>query len=331
MPKPSKTPAKKAPEAPEEKTPKTPEARILAGLNEVFGKTGAVRTLAAAAEQAKKEVIPTTIDVLDHYVLGHGGLLVGRCTEMLGDPDAGKTSLLQRFLASAQKCGGIGVLVESENTLVHERGIAYGIDPKKLILTEPPSIDDVLAQVQAVLDLIPTGVGPNLVGWDSLAASPAASIFKGKNPAGSKARLMSDIFPAITKLLLPKRAHLCIINQVRYKIGVAFGDPTTSPGGETLKFMASARLQLWRGKAIMRGDAIHGHYVTVKSIKNKMTPPSRKVKLRLDYETGWNNDWAMLSLAKDLDLIDKETKFSPESSAEARAALEKHESWWHPG
>ena len=330
MPKPTKTPAKKAPEAPEKKSSKAPEERILAGLAEVFGKKGAVRTLAAAAEQAKKEVIPTTIDVLDHYVLGCGGLLVGRCTELFGDVDVGKSSLLQRFLASAQQCGGIGVLIESENTLVHERGAAYGIDPNKLILTEPPSIDDVLLQIQAVLDLIPIGVGPNLVGWDSLAASPAASIFEGKNPAGSKARVMSDMLPAITKLLLPKRAHLCIINQVRYKIG-AFGDPTTSPGGETLKFMASARLQLWRGKAIMRGDEICGHYATVKSIKNKMTPPHRKVKLRLDYETGWNNDWAMLSLAKDLDLVDKEAKFSPETSAEARAALEKHESWWHPG
>lgn len=327
-PKKSTTTAPVTPPAPPAPKKVPVEIAIMANLEKAF-KGGNFRTLAKAAEQDRREFVPTTINVLDHYVMGWGGLLIGRCTEVFGEPDTGKTSLLFRCLASAQQQGGVGMLIESERTLVHERGIAYGINPERLILSEPRSINDVLDQILEAVKLIPKGVGPNLIGWDSLASSSAEGIYEGKNPAGAKARAMSDYFPAITYALREKRAHLLVINQVRSKIG-AFGDPTTSPGGGTLKFLASARLQLWRGKNIDGVSDVLGHHVTIKSIKNKMWPNYRKVKLRLDYAKGWNNDWADFNLAKDLELIEKDTDLSTEAVAEARKHLIAHESWWKP-
>jgi len=277
------------------------------------------------------EVLPTGLDVLDRWVLGCGGLPVGRVLELFSDPDVGKTSLAMHFIAAAQRAGGVGLLIETENTIQKERAAVMGANPEEILLWEQASAEEFIVSMRIALERIPDGFGPNVLVWDSLAATSLAdqlAKLSGKPASkqvlakgiGGKARLMSAELPALAVLAREKRCHITIINQTRNKLGVMFGDPTTTPGGNVTKFQAMVRLQLWRGKAFQIDGVDVGHPVTVKAVKNKLAKPNKKGILRLDYETGWNNDWSMLSFAKDHDLL-------PEGARESAANLQKaHES-----
>jgi hypothetical protein len=179
---------------------------------------------------------------------------------------------------------------------------------------------------------LPNDVGPNIFIWDSIAATVLAKQLEDSDASimGKKAAAMSAKIPLISKLASEKRCSIVLINQARQVLGVAFGDPTTTPGGTTHKFFASTRLQLWRGKAYDRNDIAAGHYVTVKSMKSKTTTPGRKIKLRLDYRRGWDDVWSTIDLAKELDLIPATAKQSADTHKMAIEALEQHEEWFCP-
>ena len=329
----------------------TPASTVIDGLKKKF-KTASVRDMAEAKGEILKEVIPTGIEALDNYILGIGGLPIGRCTELYGGEDAGKSSMGFQFLGAAQRAGGLAVLVESENTLVAERGHVFGLDPKGVVLAEPESIDLALAELDEILNLIPDGVGPNVVVWDSLAASPADASLNPKKKKknkdggteevadaganvkraqpGEKARQMSEMLPVITKKLWVKRVHLVVINQIRMKIGVVFGSPVTTPGGAALKFMASQRLEVYPGSAVKEGGVKVGQDMTIRSVKSKFVMPNRKIKMRLDFRTGFDNEWILVNLAKDLDVIAEGRRVSDKTIADAREGLQKHEDWGPP-
>ncbi len=328
-----------------------PAKTVIDGLQKKFKQTS-VRSMAEAEGELLKEVIPTGIEGLDNYVLGIGGLPIGRCTELYGGEDAGKTSLGFQFLGAAQRAGGLAVLVETENTLVAERGPIFGLDPSQAVLAEPESIDLALAELDEILNLIPKGVGPNVMVWDSLAASPAdASLHPKKKKKdkdgnttevadaganvkraqpGEKARQMSEMLPVITQKLAQKRVHLVILNQIRMKIGVVFGSPITTPGGNALKFMASQRLEVFAGKAVKEGGTKVGQDMTIRSVKTKFVMPNRKIEMRLDFRTGFDNEWILVNLAKDLGVIAEGRRVSDKTIADARAGLLKHEDWGPP-
>jgi len=285
------------------------------------------------------EVLPTGIEVLDHWVLP-GGLPIGRSavSELYSEPDVGKTSLGLHLLGAAQRAGGIGSLIEAENTIDKTRAPVMGANPEEIMLLDEKSMEDFILNLRLMLEKIPDGFGPNVFVYDSLAASSLeaqlasiaakeASKRKLANVVGGKARLMSAELPVIAALIRKKRTHLCLINQTREKIGVMFGDPTTTPGGKTTKFQSALRIQLWRGKAFQRDGVDVGHAVTVKAVKSKFKRPVSKVVLRLDYERGWDNEWALVNFAKDQKVLPKDAKVSAATVKKARAELAKLPDW----
>lgn len=249
-----------------------------------------------------KEFIPSGISVIDHYLIGGGGLHVGRLTEMFGSEGTGKSSLTYAFMAQCQRAGGLVGLAETENALQVDRAITFGVDPEAVILTHPQSLEDALANAEAFMRSIPEGVGPNLWILDSIAACATRAETEagagGNLRVGEFARRMSHGVKQLCALAARTRTAILMVNQTRMKIGVAFGNPTTTPGGEAVKFAASVRLQLMGGSAVKVEDAQIGKDVTIMCVKNKLVTPMRKAKCRLLYDTGWSEQWTTMTYAK---------------------------------
>lgn len=276
------------------------------------------------------EVIPTGIEVLDKHVLGCGGWPARRIVEVFSDPSAGKTSLGFAGLASAQRGGGLAILIETEDALQVARATVFGVDLDEVFLSEPDSIEGVIEAMREGLSRIPSAVGPNLLVWDSLAMSSLDDLVKNglqSKSVGKKAKIMSEQFPPIVKLCKQTRTCMMVINQARQKIGVMFGNPVTTPGGETHKFATSIRLQLWAGSVVKQGDKPIGVDTTIKAVKNKLAIPNQKAKVRLLYERGFDDHWTTLNFAKDLRVVDKSARLNEANYEQARAEL----GWEGPG
>lgn len=278
----------------------------------------------ARAESNVTETIPTGIEALDRHVLGIGGWPIKRVIELFGDVSAGKTSLVFGALASVQRAGGIAMLIETEDALQVARARVFGCDVDEVYLSEPSSFEEVIEGMRDALTRLPEGVGPNVLAWDSLAMSSLQDIVEhgmASKSMGKKAKFMSEQLPPIAKLCRQKRTAMLIVNQTRNKIGVVFGNPTTTPGGEAHKFAASVRVQLWAGKAVKVGDRTVGTETTIRAIKNKVGVPHRKIRARLLFEGGWDDHWTTLNFAKDLGVVDKGLKLTEANYALARSEL----------
>jgi recombination protein RecA len=304
--------------------------KILSALNKKLGK-GAAKVASEGSASEVKEVIPTGIDVLDHHILGCGGLPVGRVGEMFSSPSSGKTSLGFQFLAAAQKAGGLAILLETEDSLMVERSRTFGVDPEEVILVEPDTVERTLDTIVEVMQNLPDDVGPNVLVWDSIAAteiqSQAEALEKkgfggsGTHAVGVRGKLLSEALPIIARLARQKRTAVVLINQTRDKVGVMFGDTTTTPGGNAVKFHASWRLQMWKGTAVKQGTEVVGQDVTVKAVKNKVSVPQHKAKVRLLFHEGFDNMWSTLDYAKEEKLIAPRTQKTENNYNEAIAAL----------
>jgi recombination protein RecA len=301
---------------------KDPVAELRSAIDKEFGKA-TIRPLSDGMLSGMHDVMPTKIDVLDNWLFGCGGLPGNKIGEIFGDADSGKTSIGCLLLGAAQNAGGLGILAETEHTLNEERAELH-CDIDKVLLIEPPTTESVVDQIDFMLEKVPKNTGPNVIVWDSLAASDTAD-----DRVGGTSRLMAKMLPRISKKLGEKRTAIVVINQNRQKIGVVFGSPVTTPGGNTLKYMASWRMQLWRGKSIKKKEDEIGIYTTVKMMKNKLGWSGRKAKLALDFRKGWLNKWTTMNLAKDRGLIDKGAKLSVESYNKALAKLIKMEGWYN--
>lgn len=270
-----------------------------------------------------EEFLPSGLEVLDRYVLG-GGWPVKRVVELFSDPGAGKTSLCFSAMASAQRAGGVAILIETENALQVARATIFGVNLDDVYLSEPASIEEVVEAMREGLSHIPKGSGPNFLGWDSLAMSSLAATNEkgmGAKSMGRRAAIMSEQLSPIARACRESRTAMMIVNQVRSKIGVVFGNPTTTPGGETHKFVSSVRLQLWAGKQVKIGTKPVGVATTVKAVKNRMTEPHRKAKVRLLFTSGWDDHWTTLNYAKDCGVVEKKLKLTETNYALARAEL----------
>jgi len=279
---------------------------IIAAINK--GWRGAAVRLADGAKSDVAEVITTGIDVIDKYVIGCGGLPVGRFSEVFSEEGVGKTSFMLSCAAAAQRVGGVAIIIETEFALDRKRAKTFGVNWDDLILLQPGHLDDVCAQAALAIKSIPPGVGPVFLGWDSIAATPSKEevdlgLQEGKS-WDTRARGISQALRVLGPLLARHRVHLMMINQTRDKIGVMFGNKVATPGGHAPKFHCSLRLQLFNGKAVK--DSMGQHVakpVSFMAIKNKMAPPWRKAQVKLDFSTGWDNDWATLTHAKNLKLV----------------------------
>jgi len=289
--------------------------RTLAVLRKKFGEHTAVRMGAGAAHNSKvTHVIPTGIEVLDYYVLGDvrgkpiGGLPCGRVSELYGSYGCGKTSLAYAALAACQRDGGTAVMTDAEFEFDEARAELFGVDLGNLLLLQPRNLEMALEQIKTVVGSHDPRRGPMLIAYDSLASSKTAAGMErvaGKRGVGDVPLIMSEEFPKILALLGPKLAHLLLLNQVRANIGVMFGDNTTTAGGNATKFYASHRLQILGGKAVKDSKTMRhtGKVITVMCAKTRFSEPYRKARVRLNYATGWDNEYSTVEHAKTLGVL----------------------------
>ncbi len=269
------------------------------------------------------EYIPTGLEVLDRHVLGTGGWPVKRSVELFSPPSGGKSSLLYAAMANAQRLGGAAVLVETESALQLSRLTVFGVDLSTAYLLEPDTIEAAIDALRDALGAMPTD-GPNLIGYDSLAMSSLAdTVDKGRagRTMGVKAKLLGEQLPPLMKLAATKRSCFIIVNHTKEKLGLVFGDKTTTPGGSTPKYAATIRCQLWNGTRIKQGENTVGIDGTISCVKNKIAVPHRKAKIRLMFETGWDDVHTTVAFAKDQGVIKANARVSAATYNEAREAL----------
>lgn len=285
-----------------------PASRAAAMAKAIQAKFGATSAALPTGEQ-QIETVTTGLDVLDFHVLGHGGLPRGRIMEVFGPENSGKTSLGYAFIAQTQRVGGLGVWAESpgEGGIDAERARTFGVDLSGLVILRPATLEQFFDQARYVVSMHDPDSGPLEFVWDSVAGMVTEDGRKrdaGNRKVGDVPLIMSEELKKLPPLLEKHNAHLTAINQVRAKIGVMFGDKTTTPGGNALKYYASQRLAILGGKAVKDSRGLHiAKLITLMVVKNRLGPPFRKAKVRFDYSTGFNNLWSTIWHAKVMKLI----------------------------
>ncbi len=275
--------------------------RTIAQLDRQFGK-GAVMRLGDSTPD-KVAVFSSGSLALDH-ALGTGGLPRGRVIEVYGPESSGKTTLALHAIAEAQKNDGIAAFVDAEHALDVTYAAKLGVRIGDLLVAQPDTGEQALEIVEA---LARSGA-VDLIVVDSVAAlTPQAEIEgrMGDSHVGLQARLMSQALRKLTAVAHRENVTVLFINQLRMKIGVMFGSPETTTGGNALKFYSSVRLDIRRIGAIKRGDEVIGNRTRVKVVKNKLAPPFRMVEFEIIYGKGIDRLAELIDLAVDLGVIAK--------------------------
>ncbi|MBF0286147.1 MAG: recombinase RecA [Magnetococcales bacterium] len=248
------------------------------------------------------QVIPTGSLGLD-LALGVGGLPKGRVVEIYGPESSGKTTLALHVVAQAQKDGGVAAYVDAEHALDPVYCRKLGVNVDELLISQPDSGEQALEITET---LVRSGA-VDLVVVDSVAALVPKAELEGEmgdSHMGVQARLMSQALRKLTGAISRSQAIVLFINQIRMKIGVMFGNPETTTGGNALKFYASVRMDI-RSSSIKEGDEVVGTRCRVKVVKNKVAPPFKKVEFDLDWGEGISRSGEVLDLAVEEGLIDK--------------------------
>jgi len=275
----------------------------LAAIEKQFGKGSIMRLGSKESLYADIPVISTGALSLD-IGLGIGGLPRGRIVEIYGPESSGKTTLALSAIAEAQKMGGVAAFVDAEHALDVTYARKLGVRTEDLLISQPDTGEQALEITET---LVRSGAVDILV-VDSVAAlTPRAEIEgeMGDSHMGLQARLMSQALRKLTSAISRSHTTVIFINQIRMKIGVMFGNPETTTGGNALKFYASVRLDVRRASVIKNGEESIGNRTAVKVVKNKMAPPFAKVEFDLMYNEGISKEGDILDLASAKSLIDK--------------------------
>ncbi|WP_395147464.1 recombinase RecA [Moraxella atlantae] len=277
-------------------------AAALSQIEKQYGKNTIMR-LGDESAKVKVDVVPTGSLGLD-IALGIGGLPKGRIVEIYGPESSGKTTLTLQAIAQCQKQGGTCAFIDAEHALDPVYAQKLGVDVDALLVTQPDNGEQALE----IADMLVRSGAVDLIVVDSVAAlTPKAEIEgeMGDSHMGLQARLMSQALRKITGNAKRSNCMVIFINQIRMKIGVMFGSPETTTGGNALKFYASVRLDIRRIGSVKDGDSIIGNETRVKVIKNKLAPPFKETKFDILYGVGANFLGELIDIGVDMDLVKK--------------------------
>ncbi|MEM7206872.1 MAG: recombinase RecA [Pseudomonadota bacterium] len=277
-------------------------AAALGQIEKQFGK-GAVMRMGDASAVRDIDVVSTGSLGLD-VALGIGGLPKGRVVEIYGPESSGKTTLTLQAIAECQKGGGTAAFVDAEHALDPVYAGKLGVNVDDLLVSQPDTGDQALE----ITDMLVRSGAVDVVVVDSVAAlTPKAEIEgdMGDSHVGLHARLMSQALRKLTANIKRSNTLVIFINQIRMKIGVMFGSPETTTGGNALKFYSSVRLDIRRIGAIKKGDEVIGNETRVKVVKNKMAPPFKQAEFEILYGEGSSVEGELIDLGVKHNLVDK--------------------------
>ena len=274
----------------------------LSQIERQFGK-GAIMKMGPGNEAPDVEVISTGSLTLD-TALGIGGLPRGRVVEIYGPESSGKTTLTLHAVAECQKAGGVAAFIDAEHALDVRYAAKLGVKVEDLVISQP----DTGEQALDICDMLVRSNRIDIIVIDSVAALvPKAEIEgeMGDSSVGVQARLMSQALRKLTGNISRSKCMVVFINQIRMKIGVMYGSPETTTGGNALKFYASVRLDIRRTGAIKKGEEVVGNETRVKIVKNKMAPPFREAHFEILFNEGISKLGELIDLGVEHGIVDK--------------------------
>jgi len=271
-------------------------------IEKQFGK-GTIMKMGEGAIYVAADVIPTGSISLD-AALGIGGIPRGRIVEIFGPEASGKTTIALHIVSEAQKQGGIAAFIDAEHALDPIYARKLGVNVEELLISQP----DTGEQALEIAEMLTRSGAVDVIVVDSVAALvPKAEIEgeMGDAHIGLQARLMSQALRKLTAVLSKSKTCAIFINQIRYKIGVMFGNPMTTPGGLALKFHSSVRLNIRSATRIKKGEETVGNRVSVRVVKNKLAPPFKDAQFDILYGEGISREGEIIDLGVENGILDK--------------------------